>query len=1032
MATFTTSNSCRLTTCQVVLEGDGNGDLLSPGYNASELVKKERKPNSSFGSSSFIRITFVDQCSSKKPKGRNDTLISGGLGDIAYLQGTNDLLFGDLVSLVFEDPTCHNKLSVVWISVFGEYHFNQVTIDSRSRFFPACQNLSPDSKASNVRKALAVTSLRAFNSLSVNCLTRVMTSMHASTKSLHNWDETNAGELASNMHLIDTKTPSEVGSRLLQLGYLQNYYINSIDVDVVYSSKDSLLELNDKVVSQLGDQVHYMWNPSSEYYLEHMSHVYVPPIDSHAKTGTISSEIKQLLHTQSCITKSLVNLLQDFIIPLRARIVDRGFKSITLKKVNTVFPPTLDEVARACRIWLEALQEAAPFGPLEILKACAQVIPYFYKALTRHKAACRNLNYNLYTFFRKLEEEHFEVPKKYCNLDKLIPLIQIWCKTALMKLPVTRLYEHCVQSSVQSNIQLGDKYYHFVLRTIESALAFQCKNDSMRVSLNDRITNWSNDLHNHLLESDVVSVYHLEDLCNLNQWRSHQVLIVFTDLVLFLSIEDDDYYHDILFNNDDCQLCVGDVILDVLQNGAPCKLLPLLRLVGWCSVGSVMPLCYGSDFKYLKLCFNYSDTAPKPNLPFSVRYYKILEPSVSGPSIVDTMFKCKISSKTQPFHLFKDQESSFRDPFSIYSVTQCIENYELEANKSPFAIVLNMDYDEAFLFKYDLFCGFFVSTIGDEIHVVGASIQGEIFKVSLRPEQLITAISKKLKEWVPHMFSKDSYQLWKNDLDGNKARLQAFKYWLNFDSTAEKAKLLAQYQENKLLPTFLEFVEEQCYDDRRRVTSSKSSFTCRATNDVDLPQSKSLLTDLRQKVDQNSQVDKCSKDSKMALHGMSSGSTSYHRLRRKSVNHKEDINSMSTKLVRNVKGSNSHLEFPLLDFDLMRRISKSENLMTLAAYYQVETQLKESNWKSVYYKKGFVSSKESPPPPPEVRYHPVKGRHAISGQFLLKRDSLRVVSDGPSQFSTCNSNDSSPAFRNELEIELFANDRFTERFQLKW
>ncbi|ANZ73806.1 BA75_01081T0 [Komagataella pastoris] len=1015
MATFSTSYSCGPTIREVPLEGDCIGE-------------QEHKPNFSLGYRSFIEIKLLNQCSSKKLKGRNDTWILGVLGNVAYLQGNNDLLFGDLVSLVFEDHACHNKLSVVWISVFGEYHFNQVTIDSRSRFFPACQNLLPNLKTSNVRKALAVTSLRAFSSLGVDCRKNVKTSMHTSTKKSPNWDETNAGELASSMQLIDTKSPSEVGSRLLQLGYLQDYYINSIDVDVVYSRNESMLELNDRIVSELGDQVHYMWNPLSEYFLEHISLLYVPPIDSQVGTGTISSEVNYLLHTQSCITKSLVNLLQDFVIPLRARIVNGDFKSIILKKgINTMFPLTLEEVARAYRIWLDALHESAPFGPLETLKACAQVIPYFYKAITRHKAACRNLNSNnLSILLSKLKEEHFEVPRDYCSVDRLIPLIRIWCKTSLLKVPITRLYEHFVQSSVQSNIQLGDKYYQFVLRTIESVLHFQCGDEPVRLLLNGKITNWSNDLHDCLLGRDVVSVYHLEDLCNLDRWRSHQLLVVFTDLLLFLSIEDDDYYYNILSNNDTCQLYTSDVILDVLQNGAPCKLLPLLRLVGWCSIKAVMPLCYGSDFRYLKLYFNYSDTAPTPNLPFSVRYYEILEPSVSGLSIVDTMFKCKISSKTQPFHLFKYQESLLPNQFSVYNTAQCIEDYDLEANKSPFAIVLNMNYDEAFLLKNELFCGFFVSNLDDEIGIVGANIHGDIFKVSIKPEQLSSTISNKLKEWVPHMFSKESYKFWKTDLDGNKARLQAFKHWLNFNSTAEKSKFMARYQETKLVPTFSEVGEAQCCDDRM-VTSSKNALMCRATNDVGVPQSKSSLTDLGRKVDDNNKVDKRAKASKKALHGMGGDSTSYHGSRKKSVSHREGMNSISKKLVREVKGSDSYLESQLLDFNLMRQISKSENLMTLAAYYQAETQLKESNWKSLRCSEESIYLREASQEV-EIEHHRSKEGDLISGQFLLERDSLRIVSDGPSRVTTFNKNVStSPASHNELGIESDATDSSTER-----
>lgn len=121
----------------------------------------------------------------------------------AFFSAFDPTLFGHVVTMLYRSDST-NKMCAVSLTKFGCSTYENLILDSSSRFWPACQNLTEQHRSSNVRKALAITNLKNFNKLWNN-----KGSMDINVQ----WDETNAGSLASAMSIID-KSPEEIGKKL--------------------------------------------------------------------------------------------------------------------------------------------------------------------------------------------------------------------------------------------------------------------------------------------------------------------------------------------------------------------------------------------------------------------------------------------------------------------------------------------------------------------------------------------------------------------------------------------------------------------------------------------------------------------------------------------------------------------------------------------------------------------------------------------------------------------------------------------------
>ena len=109
-----------------------------------------------------------------------------------------------------------------------------------------------------------------------------------------------------------------------------------------------------------------------------MNFIYTPQQTQVPQTKLITSIVNELVTVQTNFTSKLVDLLQNLITPLRANVLDSP-DGIT--RVNQVFPPTIDEITRINCILNESLLKAKSINYLEVLRAVANILPYFTNRL---------------------------------------------------------------------------------------------------------------------------------------------------------------------------------------------------------------------------------------------------------------------------------------------------------------------------------------------------------------------------------------------------------------------------------------------------------------------------------------------------------------------------------------------------------------------------------------------------------------------------------------------------------------------------
>ncbi|CDK27634.1 unnamed protein product [Kuraishia capsulata CBS 1993] len=597
--------------------------------------------------------------------------------DAVYFYGFEEI-FGHLVAVIFDDPKLNSGPSCVIVSAkYGEFLFRSMTITSKSRFYPAVENLPSHMQSSNVRRALAIALLR----LGAECDL--------------DWDETDSGELAGRFVLVDKQTPSDSGDQIFKLGYFQSKLVNSLLVDVVYdnaSGDDTLTDKNNKLAFLLGEQLDNLFDPLTEYSPEPTERVYVPPsviaVDDDVLVKSICQE---LIRVQTNSTVSLVSFLQKFIIPLRIKVLEGKMPDWTTSKLNQIFPPTIDEVTRINCIFLDALK-LTQGESFEVMKACAMTLPYFYKAYMRHEAATKNFHRSLESFFAEAPEEI--VANRTYDRHMIESVVHSSLSLAKIKIILGRLVDTKVWK--QAQLEEVHSYYDNVCNIIDSFGTDKLKPYNNRVFtptgklLTELASGWPSELHYGWLNRRVVAVFDVEYLMEPSMYNSGLV-ILFSDHMVFLQIVDDEYYY-IEHSGSDALLykpSIADMMMHSLINEVPLSSdIPKLKVSYWTDVSNVFASSYDEGES---VCLKIED---------EVKLLRIKNTRLrSGEYVVDLINKAKVLNKTQLFHLFK---SEYEPECVIYYTAQELMAYREEKSRSPLTIFLNMNVNSALLDEHGL------------------------------------------------------------------------------------------------------------------------------------------------------------------------------------------------------------------------------------------------------------------------------------------------------------------------------------------
>ncbi|KAF5121286.1 hypothetical protein DV495_004406 [Geotrichum candidum] len=223
------------------------------------------------------------------------------------------------------------------------------------------------------------------------------------------------------------------------------------------------------------------------------------------------------------------------------------------------------------------------------------------------------------------------------------------------------------------------------------------------------------------------------------------VVFVFTDSVVVIkpqepiSVTSDSGIH---------KPSVADMLMHSMINSVPLPNMPELNVVGWAPIENVyMAEVEGAQSLAMYITgagFVKSDTDSS-----NLELFRLISPDVTASSIINFLSKAKIMNKTQPFHLFLNQQQHF----SIFATVQEYQGYVNEVKKCPIAIFANMHIPDNTLDAHGL-----VACIGTQIfdteHVsitVMSKLAYNIHKIVLKTE-----FSAAIASQVSHLYIKES------------------------------------------------------------------------------------------------------------------------------------------------------------------------------------------------------------------------------------------------------------------------------------
>ncbi|KOH00651.1 Bud3p [Saccharomyces eubayanus] len=657
-------------------------------------------------------------------------------------RGSDDLIWGEFFICVYK-PSTSTKLNAIIFDKLGTSCFQSVDISPDSQYYPAIENLSPTDQESNVKKCIAVVLLKRYPLLSRSDLSRIL----SNTSKKCDYDPTHAGDLASSCQLITAAPPEDVGKWLFASGFLQNKVINSALLDVIYENNESTIELNNRLVFHLGEQLEQLFNPVTEYSPEQTEYGYKAPDDDKATESDdvlVKAICNELLQLQTNFTFNLVEFLQKFLIVLRVKVLNEEVDGLSTAKLNRLFPPTIDEVTRINCIFLDSLKTATPYGSLEVLKACSITIPYFYKAYTRHEAATKNFSKDIKLFAR-----HFSkvIPERDIYTEMKIETIIKGPQEKLLKLKliVERLWKS--KKWKPENQEVAKKYYDNVVDVIHSFgnLDSPLTSYSTRVFtpsgkiLTELAKCWPVELQYKWLKRRVVGVYDVVDIID---EKKKNLLVIFSDYVVFINILESESYYASDGSN---RPLISDILMNSLINEVPLpSKIPKLKVERHCYIDEILVSIL--DENSLRFdCLKGKDS-------FSV-VCKLSSSFISSSTVADLITKARILEKDTAFHLFK----ASRSHFTLYSTAHELCAYDAEKIKSKFALFLNIPPSEEILDMNNLHLAFFAKFAkeGDSNSLIRLDILTKNGKkhVQIASNNIVSTIINQLAIEIPICYS---------------------------------------------------------------------------------------------------------------------------------------------------------------------------------------------------------------------------------------------------------------------------------------
>ncbi|KAG7663327.1 BUD3 [[Candida] subhashii] len=634
-----------------------------------------------------------------------------------FFTAYDDILFEQIITIVYRN-TETEKICTASLTKFGLSIYENMILDFSSRFWPSCENLLPKYKKSNVKRALAISNLKNSSKL-LN---------HAGEiPQLPRWDEINAGTLANTMSLMKHKTPEEIGQELLNIGLLQDHQMTSTIMDVLYDNTSSTattetITQNNKLVNLLGEQLDQVFDPLLEYSPESLIVSYTPPATSQettipSDTLIIQSIIDELIQVQANYTIALVNILQDFIIPLRIAVLDSEHG---LTRINQFFPPTIDEITRINCILHNSLAKANKVSYVEVIKALGIIIPYFYKAFIRHEANLKNFGKKLNKFYEKNRLTIFEnqkINKGRYNVRTMNSVITgSLLELPKLKLILTRLVATIEservglgvgEESISSENEIIMPYFQSSIEVIDAFGGATEEDHAIDIKqrvftptgkiLTELATNWPAELQYGWLARKVVGIYELQNCKpSADSLFNIDVMIIFSDHLLIITITDPNYYLHKDDKNDVKRLSVSDVLMHSLINEKPLpslKSIPTMEVTCWSEINDVVITSYiglndADCIQVINTSLNGFKSLNNHSTKFTRNYLILNENNIQHHShnIIKSLNKAKILHKSSPFHFFKSRS----DELTIFHTAHDISVYEKEVSKSPFMLCLNM------------------------------------------------------------------------------------------------------------------------------------------------------------------------------------------------------------------------------------------------------------------------------------------------------------------------------------------------------
>lgn len=609
------------------------------------------------------------------------------LGNAVYMSAKDEVL-GTLFAVIYRANPTSPKLSVLLIGAHGTSGYVNMTLDQKSKYWGACKALAPAHANSPVRRALAIAVLRTWATMDRPLRSHLLFEYG---QKMRYWDEAAAGALGSKFGLLHGKYPANIGRHLLASGLISQKHVETTVVDVVYEDSDDTIDDNNQLAFLLGDQLEQLFDPLSEYSPEPTEKLYQapsePPVnDDPQPVHDICDELFGLV---SHVHEDLAHFLQTFLVPMRI-ILLQGKGQISIERLNTVFAPTIDELYRVNTLLYDALQQALDFGSVEVLKACGTTIPYFYRACMRHEAAMHN-------FDEKLKEIESQLPLKYSSA-RMNSVLQNSLHLTKMRLILQRLFQS------RSWPTEAKEAYDISVSTIDNFARSQPESYQRSFTPTGKLLveiteGWPPELELGSMSRRVVTVSDAVDVLEPNDVLRalHHIVIIFTDAVVILQpcepipTKSSSGYH---------LPSVGDVLLHAMLNEVPLvsSNVPPLKVVMW---APILDVTFGSFGKRsLQVISQPEPWKCSHNSPdiFS-KIYELVQPDHSASKLVELLAKAKMTTKTQPFHLFRVQED---DMTTIYSTVQELQGYREEINRTSIAIFLSTDVSPDTLDAHDL------------------------------------------------------------------------------------------------------------------------------------------------------------------------------------------------------------------------------------------------------------------------------------------------------------------------------------------